>query len=155
MEVTISPLSLRPDLLETVCHWHHQEWGALTKTPITKRHQELSRHLQDDSIPHTWVALINNTGVGCVSLVRKENQSQHIHMLSNLWVQEEFRQRGIGAQLCRVAEAAATKANIAHLWLITHDRENYYLNLGWTTEKSVLAFDRPAVAMRKAMVINN
>jgi N-acetylglutamate synthase-like GNAT family acetyltransferase len=140
MEISITPLKNSPEIFSRVVLWHHQECERQgLKSTLELRRERLVKHIQSESIPKTFIATFNNELVGCVSLVnyaygRDSIRAKIINTplwLSNLFVQSEFRNRGIGNQLIDKAKSYACELNLTELWLTATEFTNYYQKRHW------------------------
>jgi N-acetylglutamate synthase-like GNAT family acetyltransferase len=140
MEISITPLKNSPEIFSRVALWHHQECERQgLKSTLELRRERLVKHIQSESIPKTFIATFNNELVGCVSLVnyaygRDSIRAKIINTplwLSNLFVQSEFRNRGIGNQLIDKAKSYACELNLTELWLTATEFTNYYQKRHW------------------------
>jgi N-acetylglutamate synthase-like GNAT family acetyltransferase len=140
MEISITPLKNSPEIFSRVALWHHQECERQgLKSTLELRRERLVKHIQSESIPKTFIATFNNELVGCVSLVNYAYGRDSIRAkiidtplwLSNLFVQSEFRNRGIGNQLIDKAKSYACELNLTELWLTATEFTNYYQKRHW------------------------
>lgn len=84
---------------------------------------------------------MNDEPIGCVSLVNytykaevdasQPNCLEHPVWLSNLYVEPNYRDRGVGQQLINACADYARKHGIKELWLSASDYTQYYLKRGW------------------------
>lgn len=135
----IQTLAERPEALEQLALWHHEQClrQGLTASTLPRRRAYLERHLGRQPLPVTLVARYGNGSVvGCVSLVRyRTTHSANARVwLSNLYVDEPHREKGLGRALVERAREYAGKVGLSELWLFTETEEqvNYYRSLGWT-----------------------
>lgn len=140
--VSISPLTDCESHLERVASWHHQEClrQGLTSN-LHLRRSRLSLHLQNQLLPKSFIASVNDEPIGCVSLVNytykaevdanQPNCLEHPVWLSNLYVEPNYRDRGVGQQLINACADYARKHGIKELWLSASDYTQYYLKRGW------------------------
>jgi N-acetylglutamate synthase-like GNAT family acetyltransferase len=140
MLIKITPLKNSPDYFSQVALWHHQECERQgLKSTLELRRERLIKHIQSESIPKTFIATINNELVGCVSLVNYAYGRDSVRAkitetplwLSNLFVQPEYRNRGIGNQLIEKAKTYAKELKLTELWLTATKFTDYYQKRGW------------------------
>lgn len=144
-DIHIRPLAFVQDSFAQVAAWHHQECERQgLKSSLELRAQRLRRHLQADPVPQTLVAMSGQQAVGCVSLVnynvRADNsvfipRSTSLVLaplwLSNLFVCESLRNRGLGNLLVAAAEDYARGLDLDELWLSAADFTEFYQKRGW------------------------
>ena len=124
-----------PDALATLAEWLHREWGHLRPgDTVEKRKARLQGWLNRDRIPLTVVALEGSELLGSASLVLHdmETRMELTPWLAGVFVGEQYRRRGIGAELVRRIMVEAGKQDVALLYLYTVHSEKFYSALGWT-----------------------
>ena len=120
-----------PELLETIVGWHLVEWPS---DSTAKRTENLSAHLVSDTIPSTYVALLNREPIGAVSLVsyKRLGGIEGSLWMANLLVQDSFRGQGVGRMLVRYAETRALQLGSGKFFLSAKkDLQAFYQSLGW------------------------
>jgi GNAT superfamily N-acetyltransferase len=117
--VRIEQMANRTELLPVVAAWIYDEWW-----------QYIANH-----IPLTLVASLDTLPVGTATLLAHDvGTEQWSHLspwIAAVYVVPEYRRRGIGASLVNaiVSEAAAAGTDV--LYLLTTEREGFYVQLGW------------------------
>lgn len=160
MQIKITPLKNSPEYFSQVALWHHQECERQgLKSTLELRRERLIKHIQSESIPKTFIATINNELVGCVSLVNYAYGRDSVRAkitetplwLSNLFVQPEYRNRGIGNQLIEKAKAYAQELKLTELWLTATEFTDYYQKRGWEISRKTRLGGRQVNVMRASM----
>jgi GNAT superfamily N-acetyltransferase len=130
----IEYLSDHPEALPTLAQWQHGEWGHLRPgDTLEKRQARLWSHASGDRIPLTVVALDENEVFGSASLIEHdmETRMELTPWLAGVFVGEQYRRRGIGAELVRRIMAEARRLKVPLLYLYTLHSEKFYVALGW------------------------
>jgi N-acetylglutamate synthase-like GNAT family acetyltransferase len=133
--MTIEYLADHPDVLATLAQWQHSEWGHLRPgDTVEKRQARLQSYSNRDRIPLTVVGLEGSEVLGSASLVSHdmETRMELTPWLAGVYVGEQYRRRGIGAELVRRIMTEAGKLDIPLLYLYTVHSEKFYAALGWT-----------------------
>ena len=151
-------LEQKPECFAQVAQWHHQECESQgLKSSIALRQQRLVLHVQKSAIPKTLIALHNNQVIGCVSLVNYTYRSSERMpkvasespvWLSNLFVVEHLRHRGIGNVLIDAAKKYAQSLELNELWLSATDYTDYYQKRGWEIVRRTKLGGRQVNVMR-------
>jgi len=131
---TIEYLADHPGALPTLAQWQHAEWGHTNPTDTVearKAHLEAACHR--DRIPLAVVALDNGEVLGSASLVSQdmETRVELTPWLASVFVGEQYRRKGIGAELVRRIMSEAGKLEVPLLYLYTVHSEKFYAALGW------------------------
>jgi N-acetylglutamate synthase-like GNAT family acetyltransferase len=157
MEISITPLKNSPEIFSQVALWHHQECERQgLKSTLELRRERLVKHIKSESIPKTFIATFNNELVGCVSLVNYAYGRDSVRAkitdtplwLSNLFVQSEFRNRGIGNQLIDKAKSYARELNLTELWLTATEFTDYYKKRDWEISRKTRLGGKQVNVMR-------
>lgn len=133
--MTIDYLADHPEALDTIVQWTHQEWGHVRGgETLEQRRARFAGSLNRDRIPLTVVALENGEVLGSASLIAHdmETRMELTPWLASVFVGEQFRRRGIGAQLVRRIMSEAAKLKVPLLYLYTVHSERFYVALGWS-----------------------
>ncbi|AQT62091.1 GNAT family N-acetyltransferase [Cellvibrio sp. PSBB023] len=151
-------LESKPEFFAQVARWHHQECERQgLKSTLALRQQRLVLHVRETTIPKTLIALQNDHLAGCVSLVdytyRSSERMPKVTSaspvwLSNLFVQDEFRQQGIGNSLIDAAKNYALDLGLEELWLSATDYTDYYQKRGWEIVRRTKLGGRQVNVMR-------
>ena len=115
----IVPLELAPTLVATAADRIWAAWWRDAGYPLAAITERLAKSLGPDAVPTSFVALAGDTFLGTVSLIASdlEERPGYTPWIAALWVEPDWRRRGIGAAL--VAEAAA--------WAADHGIETVHL----------------------------
>ncbi len=158
LSINICVLESKPEFFAQVAQWHHQECERQgLKSSLALRQQRLVMHVRDNNIPKTLIALQNNQLVGCVSLVdytyRSSERMPKVTTespvwLSNLFVQENYREQGIGNQLIDAAKRYAQSLGLDELWLSATDYTDYYQKRRWEIVRRTKLGGRQVNVMR-------
>lgn len=121
-------------VIPTLASWLHSEWGHLSpQVAFDDLVARLEKQATPNKIPQTFVALEDETPVGTASLIENDmsTQKELSPWLASVYVVPEFRNRGIGSKLVRVAIQEAKHLGTSRLYLLTPDKIKFYSNLGW------------------------
>jgi N-acetylglutamate synthase-like GNAT family acetyltransferase len=136
--MTTEYLADHPGALSTLLEWQHREWGDLRHgETVEKRRARLESSCNRDRIPLTVVAFDDGEVLGSASLVLRdmETRMELTPWLASVFVGEQHRRKGIGAELVRRIMAEAGKLDVALLYLYTVHSEKFYAALGWTLQE--------------------
>lgn len=151
--MNISLLADHPAFIETLAPLVADYWRPiLTQETTEARAAKFKTHLNRDTLPIAWVAHSEEQVFGTAAL-RVHDLPGHEHLtpwLGGVYVIPEFRNRGVGAALCSVAEQQAKAIfSIQTLYLFTLDRQAWYKNLGWGLFEPCIWCGRAGVIMTK------
>ncbi len=102
------------------------------------------------TIPETFVAVENNTPIGMASLVEHDmlTRMDLSPWLAAVYVDLEFRNRGVGSGLVRSVMQEAGVLGLDRLYLFTPDRMSFYRRLGWErVEQSTYRGEQVAIML--------
>ena len=140
-------------LLPQLAAWHSAEWRH--SVPDTPDRQALLRSRTSGSagLPQTFLALIDDTPVGFVSLLANalsDNAQPELRKLSpwfaGVLVDPQRRGQGIGNALVRHACSAALAAGYTDVHLFTAT-PGYYILAGWRPVAQLTVHDVPHAVM--------
>lgn len=131
-----------PECLPVVTRWHHGEWlRALGEDEQSTQHEEqylereqtLRLHLEEQTLPVTFVALHHGVPVGTVSLVfyTLSDGGLPSEWLSNLYVVPSLRSQGIATRLMDIVIKYAHNVGLERIFLYTRDQSDFYLKRNW------------------------
>ena len=132
--VRIEHLARHTDAIRTVAVWIKKEWEhSFLDATYEELVSELERRTTPHRIPETFVALEGDRLVGTASIVEHDmsTRAELAPWLSAVYVPPEFRNRGIGSKLVRVAMQEAQSLGVKRLHLFTPDAVRFYTRLGW------------------------
>lgn len=124
------------ELVPTIAEWHWTAFSSGHADPTGSLETwtaGLAERTNRDSIPTTYVALIDQEPVGSVVLVDND-MATHPELwpwLAGLYVVPEHRCKGIGSALVTYCEERAREMGVAQLYLYTSAAESLYRRLGW------------------------
>jgi GNAT superfamily N-acetyltransferase len=123
-----------PENLATLASWHQQEWSSFNPgESIEDRIFRMQPYLNKDFIPSTFIAKdIDLSGSAAIVSQDMETRPQLSPWLASVYVPPEKRGCGIGTKLVLHVMAQAKREGLSTLYLFTPDRQNFYLNLGWS-----------------------
>ena len=148
--MTIEYLADHPETLDTLVQWLHREWGNVRGgETLEQRRKRFAGSLNRDRIPLTVVALEAGELLGSASLIAHdmETRMELTPWLASVFVAEEYRRRGVGAELVRRIMAEAGKLKVPLLYLYTVHSERLYASLGWTVAERTQYLEHPVVIM--------
>lgn len=140
-----------PQWVNEIADWHHREWLRGYNTSrhrhdcsekdlahdIREREHNLRGHFCADPVPNTFIALTEEPGqqhaIGSVSIVYYQfsRHRKPSEWLTNLYVEEGWRGRGVGQALMDCLLAYAGRHHIGQVRLYTRDHEPYYRKRNW------------------------
>ena len=148
--MTIEYLGDHPETLLRLAEWQHAEWGHTRPGDTAeKRAARMKAWSNRDRIPLTVVALEAGEVLGSASLIEydMETRMELTPWLAGVYVGEQYRRRGIGAQLVRRIMDEARQLAIPLLYLYTVHSEHFYAALGWILQERTSYKDQPVVIM--------
>jgi predicted N-acetyltransferase YhbS len=151
LPMTIDYLADRLEFLPTLAQWQHAEWGRENPgDSVETRAARLQAGTNRDRIPLVVVAHAGGTDVlGSASLVQHDMDTrlELSPWLASVFVGQEHRRKGVGAELVRRIMSEATKLKVPLLYLYTVHSEAFYAKLGWTLLEHTTYRDRPVAIM--------
>ncbi|MDO8861055.1 GNAT family N-acetyltransferase [Haliea sp. E1-2-M8] len=132
----ILPLSDMPQAIDILAEAHLAEWRELyPEDTVASFAEDLAHSLGTDPVPSTWVLVAGSAVIGSVSLVEQDLDSRPelTPWLANLWVDREWRGRGLGKRLVLHACEQGRLRGLERLYLYTPEHAAFYQALGWET----------------------
>jgi predicted N-acetyltransferase YhbS len=131
-DLRIDPLSVHRDLIVVTVDWQMAQFDAGGDRDAWLR-ARTEEALRSGGVPCAWVALLDGTPAGSVSLIagNMDTRPELTPWLAALFVLPQYRGRGLGAALTRRCEAEARSAGFERLFLYTSHARDYYQRLGW------------------------
>jgi len=123
----------KPELLETIAHWHQGEWSQLNPgETLEQRIIRMQPFLNDKLIPGMYIAY-DTILYGSAAIVENDMDNRHdlSPWLASVFIIPEYRNQGIGSALVRHVMQQAQQSNIEKLYLYSPDREAFYHKHGW------------------------
>ncbi len=141
--IQISHLCDVPRYLESVITQNHESWGEVTGFTRSEMAEIFQAEFPGDSLPVTFVAHQEEAYAGCVSLRQTtlggirhpEVYGEGSPWLSNMWVADWARGRGVATQLTTALEAFARASGVARIYSSTAEEDSLYHKMGYTTVK--------------------
>ncbi len=134
--ITIELLKNHPDSIPRLVDiWH--EGSATTWLPdvcLNRVQEQLHEHLNENSLPLTFVAFDGITPIGMCSLrVNDGIRADLSPWLGSLVVDLNYQKKGIGKMLVEATKNKAKELGFTQLYLFAFDptTPNYYERLGW------------------------
>lgn len=132
----ILPLTDWPQTVDVLAKAHLTEWRELyPDDTVDTFAADLKRSLGAHPVPSTWVLVAGTTVMGSVSVIEHDLDSRPelTPWLANLWVDQEWRGRGLGKQLVLHACEQGRQRGLERLYLYTPEHAAFYQALGWET----------------------
>ena len=148
--MTIEYLADHPETLDTLVQWLHREWGNVRGgETLEQRRTRFAGSMNRDRIPLAVVALEAGEVLGSASLIAHdmETRMELTPWLASVFVGEQYRRRGVGAELVRRIMAEAGKLKVPLLYLYTVHSERLYASLGWTVAERTKYLEQTVVIM--------
>ncbi len=127
-----------------IAQWHQQEWQHISPDLTTElRIKQYSTYENSAGIPCCLLALINNKPAGSASLLESDMET-HPHIgpwLASVYVQPNYRRRGVATQLIQRCLENARLTGVQILYLFTPDQADFYQKRGWKLIESTLYHD--------------
>ena len=121
--------------------WHHQQWGYLAPgDTVEERASRLHARANKKMVPSAFVAIDQTQPVGSAILVKSDMDIRPTltPWLASVFVDAEFRRRGIGTRLVERVVQEAQLLGFTSLYLWTPDKADFYAARGWRVmEKTV------------------
>jgi len=120
--------------LETITRWHHHEWAAMNVgRSFESRLADMQAHLAGNSVPATWIALIDGQPAGSASILDDDmpERPELKPWLASVFTHPDFRHRGIGRALVQRVMDHARDSGFSTLYLYTPDKAHFYAQLDW------------------------
>lgn len=140
----------RPECIEEICRWHHNEWSYLNPgRTLEERIEKKHEHLEGKAIPATYLAITDKV-IGSASIVVSDmpERPELTPWLASVYVAPDARKQGAGrAVVLRIMEHAR-EAGIKTLYLYTPDREHFYKHMGWQTIEKLVYHDANVTLMK-------
>lgn len=122
-----------PNHVDLAARWSYEQWGRGMGLQISDS-ASWFREMIESTSEDTILALVDGVPIAMASLADHdlESRPELKHWLAAVYVEPNFRQRGIAADLVRVVEREAALRGIPLLHLYTNTAEGLYTKLGWT-----------------------
>lgn len=127
-------LATAPEHIPTIAAWHHVQWGYLNPgATVETRIEKMQRYLKGAAIPAMYICVDGAHLAGTAALVESDMDS-HPELspwLASVYVNPEYRKRGVGAMLVKHIVNHAKEQGIGTLYLFTPDQAKFYQSMGW------------------------
>jgi N-acetylglutamate synthase-like GNAT family acetyltransferase len=133
--VVISDLRQKPEFFDVVADRIWQAWWKEKSHPIEYIADRLRENLNAEPIPFALVAHDGSKFAGTVSVIASdmEERPQYTPWVAAAWVEDAYRNGGIGAALIDRAARSIFALGIKRSYLCaSRERRPFYLNRGWT-----------------------
>lgn len=119
--------------VDIVVKWIYNEFIDGIRSGISyDKVEESFRNRKKESLPITVVAVENEVCIGVASLVVNDLKAkEYTPWLAGLYVDKEYRSKGIGKALIEEIQSIAKRLGYDILYLRTEHTAEYYKNLGW------------------------
>ena len=114
-----------------ICEWQANWWGANYKSE--KVAEYMSRFLNEDKIPQTYIALYGDNVVGMYQIAMDDGvdiRPDYYPWLVNVYVDEKYRGKGIFNDLMNDAKNRFKQLGIKKIYLYT-EHKNLYEKYDW------------------------
>lgn len=132
--LVICPLTDKPEYLNKLAKWHHAEWSYLNpERSFEERLKDMQLDLAGNAVPATYFAEVDGKLAGSATIL-DDDMSTHPELgpwLASVFVDAQYRHRGIASALVRKIMQHAEEAQIKTLYLYTPGQEQLYEQLGW------------------------
>lgn len=139
------------DSLKQLAKWHHAEWEHLNpgKT-LEMRIEEMQEYLEGKPVPRTFVFKNGDQLMGSAAIIESDmnTRPELKPWLASVYVEKEFRKRGIGSKLVKQIMKYAREIGIETLYLYTEHEESLYEKLGWERISIDEYMERHVVVMK-------
>ena len=132
MEITT--LSARPKFIPIVAQMIYDEFVVGTASKMTYDDcVSFFGQTNDTHTPITFIAIVDNTCVGTVSLFEQDGLSRQdlSPWLASFYVAPAFRSQKIGQSLIAVLLQKCKQLGLQNVYLKTEHTSQYYANRGW------------------------
>lgn len=144
------------DIFDKICEWNYNWWGIRNNDSFEAVKCYLEHSLCKDRLPQTYVALIDNQPVGMYQISMSddlETRPDIYPWLVNVYVDENFRGKGICKEMMNTVSENAKKMNLTELFLYTK-HIGLYEKFGWKFIQEVKTFrnDSPIERLYKLKI---
>jgi GNAT superfamily N-acetyltransferase len=147
-------LADRQDAIPIVAQWYFEEWGyQIPGNSVQQTIERINGKLNREKAPLHIVAIENEKvlGVAQFKMYEMETYPDKEFWLGSLFVQTEFRRKGVGSGLANKIATTAEGFGIKELYLQTEALDGgLYRHIGWHIIETIVYKDVPvAVMVRK------
>lgn len=118
-----------PELAERAAQWYHSKWGIPLEAYVESINDCLKR---EKSVPQWYLAMENGEIVGGLGVIENDfhERKDLAPNVCAVYVEKEFRCRGIAGKLLNFVCEDMSKFGIDALYLLT-DHTSFYERYGW------------------------
>lgn len=141
--------------IQMLAEWHHSEWLHLNPGgSVQKRIEGMQAYLAGHTIPKMFVSKDGETLLGSAAIIENDmdTRTDLSPWLASVYVNAEYRKKGVGSDLVKHVEEYARSAGFRNLYLFTLDQENFYQNLGWSTISKEIYRDEAVTVMQIKLI---
>lgn len=154
--ITLKLLKACPHVITPLSEIWKNELGNRWLPNVSAAHvaQKLQTHLNEDSLPLTWVAFENDTPIGMCSLRHNDGIWPNVSpWLGSLVVSASHQKRGVGKALIQLVEKKATELGFRKLYLFAFDPKIplFYQGLGWNIMGADSFNNHPVTVMERTL----
>lgn len=151
--ITLDYLKNHPELVVTCAQWSFSQWGHHTPERTLQSFIESRKaYLNDDKIPLTLLAFIDNMPIGMISLSPSKDICKDLApWLSTIYVIPEYRNKGIGTLLEEKICAKALAMGYKKIYCYTSDKSviPWYEKLQWRKKCTEWLHNHEVTVMEK------
>jgi GNAT superfamily N-acetyltransferase len=132
---SVSDLRQRPEFFDTISSRVWQAWWNPRGFPLKYIAGRLREHLDTNPVPFALVAHDGPTFKGSTLVIESDmdDRPQYSPWVAAVWVDAEYRKRGVGAALIEHAAQSAFAVGICRIYFCaTRLNRNFYLKRAWT-----------------------
>ena len=131
----IIPLSQRPDMVEAVAQWIHDEWAWFSGRSRAETVERFTGETADQELPHTVIAIDADIPLGAATLRERDSYDwlpNRGPWICNVYVTAEARGRSVALKLCSALINYAKKIDAKEVYLSTEmGKDSLYHRLGF------------------------
>ena len=117
------------ELASIAAEWFHQKWGI----PVEAYSESMEACISDKSaVPQWYLAIEDDSMVGGLGVIENDfhNRRDLKPNICSVYVEEQYRRRGIAGSMLEFACADMKENGIDTLYLVT-DHTSFYERYGW------------------------
>lgn len=122
-------LTDRPELKNSMAEWFHEKWGIPKEAYLTSMEECLS---EKAAVPQWYAAMEGEKILGGLGVIENDfhDRKDLSPNVCAVYVEEEFRGRGIAGKLLQFVCEDMSARGISTLYLVT-DHTSFYERYGW------------------------
>ena len=141
--------------LNTIAAWLFNQWGHLyPRKTLANVAARIAEDAAGDIVPSVYLAEIDGLPVATASIVACDLplRRQYTPWMAAVYVQPDFRRRGIANLIINHVESVAAASHIQRLFLFTPDQQPLYGRLGWTHLEELNYTDMSVTVMERLLL---